>query len=295
MTVANLGYLILSSADLPGWRKFGCDTIGAMDAETGDNSVGLKVDEHPFRVLVEHGDEDKLTAIGWEMASGSAYQAMSEKLARAGLTLRAGSAEEAARRCVTEFFATTDPAGNPIEFYHGRTGIGGGFASPAGVAGFVTGEMGLGHIVVPAAENLQETRDFYIDVVGLALSDDLTVTLPDERMPKVRVYFLHAANPRHHSLALCSLPSPTGVIHLMLEMENLDDVGRCLDRVQAAGWSLMASLGRHCNDNMLSFYVNGPAGVSVEIGCDGLQLDWEKFEPTVSTVPDRWGHAYQMA
>ena len=55
----------------------------------------------------------------------------------------------------------------------------------------------------------------------------------------------------------------------------------------------MATLGRHCNDNMFSFYVDGPGDVPMEIGCDGLQVDWSDFEPTVSTVPDHWGHAYQ--
>lgn len=295
MRVLNLGYAILSSADLPAWRKCGVETIGAMDASIDTDAVALKIDEHPFRILIEQGEEDRLTAIGWEMRSQEAVIAMRDKLTAAGLMVRDGTSKEAARRRVTGFIATTDPAGNPIEFYYSRTGVGGKFISSAGVTGFVTGDMGLGHIVVPAPSNMEETCDFYKEVIGLAQSDDLTITLPDERMPQIRVYFLHADNPRHHSLALGSLPSPTGIIHLMLEMRDLDDVGRCLDRVQVAGWKLMASLGRHCNDNMLSFYVIGPAGVPIEIGCEGLQLDWNEFEPTVSTVPDFWGHAYQIA
>ena len=44
---------------------------------------------------------------------------------------------------------------------------------------------------------------------------------------------------------------------------------------------------------MLSFYAVGPGGIAVEYGCDGLQLDWETFEPTTSTVADIWGHEYQ--
>lgn len=293
MTVLNLGYVILSSQDLAAWRAFGAETIGAM-ASTDASAVRLKIDEHPFRILVEQGDQSRLTAMGWEMSSEEAVTTMRDRLAAAGIGVSAGSAEEAAKRCVTGFIAAADPAGNPLEFYYGRTGVGAAFESPAGVAGFVTGEMGLGHVVVPALGNLNEARDFYRDVIGLGQSDDLTITLPHEA-PPIRVHFLHADSPRHHSLALGSLPSPTGIIHLMLEMRDLDDVGRCLDRVLAGGWKLMASLGRHCNDNMLSFYVVGPGGVAVEIGCEGLQLDWDQFEPTTSTVPDHWGHAYQMA
>ena len=295
MTVLNLGYVILSSPDLPAWRKFGFEAIGAMNASMDDGAVAMKIDEHPFRILVERGDPEQLTAMGWEMASQQAVAVMRDRLLAAGMEVREGSPTEAARRCVTGFISATDPAGNPLEFYHGRTGVGGAFNSPAGVAVFVTGEMGLGHVVVPGVNDMEETRDFYCKVVGLAQSDDLTITLPDERMPQIRIHFLHAENPRHHSLALGSLPSPTGVIHLMLEMRDFDDVGRCLDRVLAGGWKLMASLGRHCNDNMLSFYVVGPGGITFEIGCEGLQLDWDEFEPTVSTVPDHWGHAYQIA
>ena len=76
---------------------------------------------------------------------------------------------------------------------------------------------------------------------------------------------------------------------------SIDEVGACLDRVTNAGYPLLSSLGRHCNDNMLSFYVFGPGGIAVEYGYDGLQFDnWDEFTPTVSTEGDFWGHAYQM-
>jgi 3,4-dihydroxy-9,10-secoandrosta-1,3,5(10)-triene-9,17-dione 4,5-dioxygenase len=294
MSVANLGYVLLSSVDLPGWRRFGVATIGAMDTAACDDAVALKIDEHPFRMKIIAGNEDRLTAIGWEMSSVQSLDAMQERLVAAGLSVRNGSSEDAELRCVSAFIAATDPAGNPMEFYYGRTGTSEPFTSPAGFKGFVTGDMGLGHIVIPAPANLENTRDFYRDVLGFGQSDDLTITLPNPQMPKIRVLFLHGDNPRHHSLALGSLPSPTGITHLMFELEDLDDVGRSLDRALSGGWKLMASLGRHCNDNMLSFYVVGPGGVVVEIGCDGLQVDWNDFEPTVSTVPDHWGHAYEL-
>ena len=174
----------------------------------------------------------------------------------------------------------------------GRFSCGDPFESPLGVSGFVTGDMGLGHVVVPAADQMANAHEFYTEVLGFGDSDELAITPPVEGAPTMRVLFMHADNPRHHSLALFNQPVPTGIVHLMLEMENIDEVGRCLDRVQAQDIKLMATLGRHCNDNMLSFYAIGPGGVAVEIGCEGLQLDWDAFTPTTSTVPDYWGHAY---
>jgi len=294
MKVSKLGYLIFSTTDSSDWRNFGSDILGAMVIDTVGGDVCLKLDDHPFRILVEPGDDDRLSAIGWELATRADYDALYTRLRSIGLTLHEGDDRRAQKRCVTEYFAAHDPSGNPIEFYYKRTGCGDPFVSPIGVKGFVTGNMGLGHVVIPAAGTLEETHHFYTDILGFGDSDDLTITIPVEGAPDMRVLFMHADNPRHHSLALFNQPSQTGVVHVMLELQDIDEVGRCLDRVQAKNIDLMATLGRHCNDNMLSFYVIGPGGVPLEIGCEGLQLDWAQFTPTVSTVPDHWGHAYQQ-
>lgn len=294
MAIRNCGYVLVEATDLAAWRSFGVDVVGAMEVPAPENAVALKIDDHPFRVFAEQADTDRLAAIGLEMTDSAAYAAMGKRLAAQGLDVRQGDAAGAAQRCVTEFFSVPDPMGNRVEFYHARTGCGTAFSSPAGVSGFVTGDMGLGHIVLAAPGRQEAAYRFYTDILGLAESDDLTIAPMSDAMPEIRVNFLHADNPRHHVVALANLPSPTGVVHLMLEMANVDDVGACLDRVLGKGWSLMATLGRHCNDHMLSFYANGPGGIPLEIGCEGLQIDWSGFAPTTSTVPDFWGHAYQI-
>ena len=294
MTISCLGYVIFSSTDLKDWRHFGTQVVGAMNVARDDTCVALKIDQQPFRILIEPGDADHVSALGFEMAGEIEFSALRDRLESEGFAIRNGSDSEAGNRAVKAFFATIDPAGNPLEFYYSRVLDQTAFLSPIGVKSFVTGDMGLGHVVVPGGEDLEGTYAFYTAVLGLGDSDDLSMQLPGENAPAIRVRFLHAANARHHSLAIASLPSPSGVIHAMLEMEDFDDVGRCHDRVLAAKRQLMASLGRHCNDNMLSFYVVGPGGIPFEIGCDGLQVDWTNFEPTKSSVPDYWGHAYQF-
>jgi 3,4-dihydroxy-9,10-secoandrosta-1,3,5(10)-triene-9,17-dione 4,5-dioxygenase len=292
MAIARLGYLGLSAQDPAAWGPFGTDLLGLMSVAGDGEGVFLKMDDHPFRLMVEKGDEDKLACAGWEVDDAAAYEETVAALEASGATVTRGDEAGAKRRCVTEFCVSADPAGNPIEIYHGRTNVGETFESPQGVSRFLTGDMGLGHVVVPAP-NQDETHTFYRDVLGFGDSDDLTLPPPAEGAPEMRIVFMHAANPRHHSLALFNFPVPTGVVHLMFEVPTIDEVGACLDRVTAAGVPLMATLGRHCNDNMLSFYAIGPGGIAVEYGCDGLQLDWETFEPTKSIVADIWGHEYQ--
>ncbi len=293
MAVSSLGYISLVVTDLEQWRSFATGVIGLMpvgDPDTGDRLL-LKMDDHPYRLSVVAGDEDRLACAGWEFSGAVDYEAAIARLEAAGVEVHRGDAEGAGQRCVTEYASATDPAGNPFELYHGRTACRDDFKSPAGVSHFVTGAMGMGHLVVPAP-NMDETHDFYTEALGFGDSDDLRLPPPAEGAPDQRIIFMHADNPRHHSLALYNFPVPSGIIHMIFEMPDIDQVGLCLDRAQAAGLPLMGTLGRHCNDRMLSFYGFGPGGIGVEVGCDGLQIDWSTFTPTVSTQGDVWGHAY---
>jgi len=298
MTIANLSYVHFSEQSAGSWRGFGCDVLGLMDTPRGDypTTTFLKMDEAPFRVMVTPGKADKLLAAGWEMTNKSDYDALVAKLKDHAIPLTNGSAAESEQRCVSDFVRFSDPAGNVLEVFHGRScpaECAAPFKSPQAIEQFVTGDMGLGHVVLPA-EDQEATHLFYIDVLGFGDSDDLRLTPPAEGAPEIRVIFMHANNPRHHSVALFNGPSPVGIVHMMVEVTSIDEVGACLDRVNAAGLPLLSSLGRHCNDNMLSFYVFGPGGIAVEFGYDGKQHDWSTFTPTVSTEGDFWGHAYQM-
>ena len=293
MSVSRLGFIILGAQKPSEWEAFGRDILGAMTHVSGAGDVCLKIDDHPFRVMVSESEHDQLLSAAWEVDDAEVYEDILKRLSGAGHGAELGSEAEAEKRSVSRFFRSTDPAGNNFEVYYKRTNIGEPFKSPLDVSEFVTGDMGMGHVVVPAP-SLDETRLFYETMLGLRLSDDLTMPGAGEGAPEMRIYFFHANNPRHHSLALFNLPIPSKIVHFMFEVTSIDDVGKCLDRVNKADIPLMASLGRHCNDNMLSFYVFGPGGIPVEYGYDGRQLDLDTFKPTVSTVADHWGHIYNM-
>jgi 3,4-dihydroxy-9,10-secoandrosta-1,3,5(10)-triene-9,17-dione 4,5-dioxygenase len=298
MSVTNLAYIHISETDKGSWAQFGGAILGLMPIERagfGDNSF-LKMDDAPFRVMVSVADEGKLLATGWDTGSQAGFDAMAAKLEAAGITVTAGDSNGAALRCVEQYASAKDPAGNPFEIFHTRTSCADcdvPFVSPTGVKKFVTGDMGLGHAVIPAP-NIDETHAFYTDVMGFGNSDDLRLAPPAEGAPELRIVFMHASNARHHSLALANFPHPVGIVHMMVEVTSIDEVGECLDRVSQAGIPLLSTLGRHCNDNMVSFYAIGPGGIAVEFGYDGLQVDdWSKFTATQSTEGDFWGHAYQ--
>ena len=78
----------------------------------------------------------------------------------------------------------------------------------------------------------------------------------------------------------------------MIEVEHSDDVGLCLDRALRRKVPMSATLGRHVNDKMLSFYMRTPSGFDVEFGCEGLEVDDHSGSLGESTAVSLWGHDF---
>ena len=159
MSVSAAGYLRIASTDTAAWMDFGTTVLGLMDAQIADAAGAqfLRMDDHPFRFMIESGDTDKLIATGLEYPSEAAWQTTLDELTGAGHAVVLGSAEEAQRRYVTAFATVQDPADNTLELYWGRKLDYVPLVSPAGVSGFVTtyqqtGDMGFGHCVLPAPD-----------------------------------------------------------------------------------------------------------------------------------------------
>ena len=147
--------------------------------------------------------------------------------------------------------------------------------------------------MLPVGDDVEALR-FYTDVLGFRLRDSMR--MPGEFVGKepgstAWLRFL-GCNPRHHSLAFLPMPNPSKCVHIMLEVEELDDVGRALERVRKHKVPLSATLGRHMNDQMVSFYVKSPGGFDVEYGTEGLQVDDDKWVARESTAVSYWGHDF---
>src|SRR5690606_28047546 len=97
---------------------------------------------------------------------------------------------------------------------------------------------------------------------------------------------------RHHSLAIGNLPGATySLRHFMLEMPDLAAVGRALDAaLDHDGCTVTSTLGQHTNDHMISFYVDAPGGIAVEIGCGGRVVDDVGWTTSSYTTATAWGH-----
>ena len=146
-------------------------------------------------------------------------------------------------------------------------------------------------MVLPATDPTA-AFDFYTDVLGFLARGAWRVPAPPQHGP-VRIRFL-GINERHHSLAI--VPSmregAPGLIHVMVEVDSLDAVGMALDRVNAEGFQLSSTLGRHTNDKMVSFYVRAPGGWDIELGTDGIRVDEKYYTAEEITADSYWGHQW---
>lgn len=289
--IKSLGYVTVQATDMPRWRQFAFDVLGfAAGGGPDPDSLYLRMDERAARIIVTPGDTDKIVTVGWEVRDAADLNEVKRTLEAAGTPYKELSLAEADSRRVEEVIAFEDPAGTSLEVFHGAVLDHSPVVTPFG-ARFVTGEQGLGHVVLPALD-VPTMFDFYTEVMGFKSRGAFRVPVPPEFGP-VRVRFL-GVNQRHHSLALCpaaTLRDP-GLIHLMVEVDTLDAVGQALDRVNKDGFQLSSTLGRHTNDKMVSFYVRAPGDWDIEFGTEGMRVDESYYTAEEITADSYWGHQW---
>ncbi|SFQ08986.1 3,4-dihydroxy-9,10-secoandrosta-1,3,5(10)-triene-9,17-dione 4,5-dioxygenase [Amycolatopsis arida] len=296
MGIRSLGYLRIEATDMAAWREYGLKVLGMVEGKGADSdALYLRMDDFPYRLVIVPGETDRLAQAGWEAATGEELAEVRRRLEEHGVPVKDGTAELRAERRVDELITFEDPSGNTLEVFSGIALEHRRVVSPYGHA-FVTGEQGLGHVVLSTHDDEASLR-FYRDVLGFRLRDSMR--LPPQLVgrpadgPPAWLRFL-GCNPRHHSLAFLPMPTPSGIVHLMIEVGNTDDVGLCLDRAKRRGVPMSATLGRHVNDLMLSFYMKTPGGFDVEFGCEGRQVDDEKWIARESTAVSLWGHDFSV-
>ncbi len=292
--IKGLGYIRVEATDIDRWRELAFDVLGfAEGSGPEDGALHLRMDERGARLVIAPAATDRVTAVGWEVRDQLALARLRETLEKAGHIVTPMSLEEADARGVEEAFAMDDPGGTPLEFFHGPvldhspvlTGYG---------QKFVTGDQGLGHVVVPSP-NFDETYRFYTETLEFLPRGAFRLPAPPEYGP-LRIRFL-GVNQRHHSLALMPVPEgkDPGLVHVMVEVDNLDAVGRALDQVMKRNFPVSSTLGRHTNDKMISFYVGVPGGWDIEFGTEGALVDESYYTSEEITADSYWGHEWLWA
>ncbi len=283
MRIKSLGYVGFAGKDLEVWKSFAQGLLGAqvsdVKASGGGKALRLRLDAKCQRMLITQSLGESHPYLGFEVEDRDALARAQRTLTEAGIAVQRGSPEDALFRGVDDFVRLTDPMGQTLELYCGLADDLHAFVPSRAMGGFCAGDLGFGHAVLMTTD-FDKSKNFYCDVLGFRVSD--FISLPNRRV------FMHI-NPRHHSLALAESPA-CGIAHLLVEVNEFDDLGRAYDvALRDYPEAITSSLGRHSNDHMTSFYVRTPSGFALEYGWGGRLIgpDWQPHE---LFGPSLWGH-----
>jgi 2,3-dihydroxybiphenyl 1,2-dioxygenase len=289
-SVQRLGYVGISARDLDEWKKYATEVLGhEVVHDSDDQHLFLKMDGHHHRLAVHPAETEDVAYVGWEVGSAANMEALAAQLDAAGVAVTAATPEEAADRRVVDFVHFVDPHSNVrTELHYGPEVV---FMPPyhpqRPIAGFKTDDQGMGHFVTYVADADAAAR-FYEEVLGFGMSDWIVI-------PGMGRFgaFMHC-NSRHHSLAFFANPAaPHHVHHVMMEQLSIDDVGTGYDLALQRDL-VTATLGRHLNDHMVSYYFKNPGDWHFEIGWGGREIDpatWQvEHYNGLQPGGGEWGH-----
>ena len=285
--IVALGYLAVTAGDTDAWERFATSLLGLQLAQRRpDGTCVFRLDDYAYRFAVEPGSADDVAFIGWEVRDDVALDALASRLRAHGVAVTADTGALATDRCVQRLITFHDPDGTRHEAFTGPLlQPNDPFVSPRSIGPFVTGDQGLGHVVLVTGD-LERQQRFFCEVIGFRLSDTIDAQTPSG--PR-SFTFLHCSR-RHHSLAFARIPSLKRLAHVMFQTSDLDDVGLTCDVAQRQGHAIVATLGRHTNDRMFSFYVRSPSGWEVEFGADAVTLDDGTWHVRRYDRTSVWGH-----
>src|SRR5437588_4989175 len=280
MNLNALGYVGIRTRNLEDWASYGTRLLGMQLVDQSRGTLALRMDDRKQRFIVHTDEDDGPSFYGWEVADAAALDALAAHLEKSAVKVVRGSRALPDERRVKDLIVFADPIGNRLEAFHGAEIASEPFQPGRSISGFRTGPLGMGHAVL-TVERLDDVIPFYRGVLGFGLSDYI--------LKPFKAFFFHV-NPRHHSLAFLETGT-NGIHHMMVELFSLDDVGQAYDIALEEPDRIGATLGRHTNDYMTSFYSWSPSDFMVEYGWGGRIVEpgnWTAEEYT--TGPSLWGH-----
>jgi len=289
--IANLGYVGFGVSDIQAWRDYATRILGAEEGSlSSDGAIRLRLDHHAYRILLVDDPADDIIFAGFEVRDAEALDALGARLTSMGVEFQIVTEEDLKARDVLGMLRFVGPDGLMCEAYYGPLiHSEHPFRSPRSISGFVTGEQGIGHLNLFVSSN-EEAKAFFCDALGFVVSDYIDMKVDNRDITGT---FLHC-NPRHHSIAYVEADSPKKLHHLMLQVRSLDDVGSTLDLVQSEGVKVSASLGKHTNDEIVSFYMKTPSGFDLEYGWGGIEVHDAEWRVQRHIAISVWGHRPAM-
>jgi 2,3-dihydroxybiphenyl 1,2-dioxygenase len=284
--VTELGYIGFGVKNLEQWKQFAAQILALEVVDEGESDrCYLRMDYWHHRFVLHSDPSDDLMYLGFRVAGPDEFGEMQRQLSEAGIKVRVGSENEANERHVLQVMKLEDPEGNPVEIFHGPElqKVKPFYPGRRMHGRFKTGAGGLGHCII--RERDAEAAYRFYKLLGMRGSVEYKFRFPKGTVTPI---FMHC-NERDHSVAFGIGEQEKRFNHVMIEVDNLDDVGLTHDIVRREKVPVRLTLGKHANDHMFSFYFRTPSGWMVEYGYGARAASEQSefyYEDTFGHHPD---------
>ena len=243
-----LGYASLQVRDVTATTAFYRDIVGLAVARKDARTAWLRCSDKPYDIVLEQGDIPGLRRVGFELESDAELEKAYDRLAERGYAPIWSDTDLCAAHCVRRAFRFANPAtGLGLDFYVGQELACDAYETS--VAEIVR----LGHVVINV-KSYADAHRFWIEDLGFAVSDHVPG----------RIAFLRCwPNPLHHSFALLEGPSD-GLNHINFMVQDIDDIGRAMNRMKKADVPIVFGPGRHLPSTSIFLYFLDPDGMTNE-------------------------------
>jgi 2,3-dihydroxybiphenyl 1,2-dioxygenase len=286
MEILGIGYLGFETPSPEKWRAFGTEILGFNVGQVPKGVPGttyLRMDDCDYRLAFHPGPIDRLAYIGWEVPGRDEYRAALARFKEYGVEVTIGDKALCELRGVREVARFQDPAGYSHELFYAPLTSPGSFIPSRPHAAFEAGVKGVGHVVLISPVPLEAIDHLFQEVMGFKF-----VT---HGFAGVATFLNPKRNPRSHCIAYAYIPEKLGIHHFGMPVASLDSLGVTYGLVQKRGDSLQATLGRHTQDPVVSFYHYTPGGFLLETFWE--ERPWNEAGPISQVNPHDmsiWGH-----
>src|SRR5215831_13666291 len=148
MGIEALGYIGVRAKDVDDWAGYGEKLLGLQRIDKSRSTLAFRMDDRKQRLVVDADGGQGISFFGWEVADATALDAVAARIEAAGIKVARGSRALAGERHVVDLIVLNDPAGNRLEIVRGAETATDALQPGLKVAGFRTGPLGMGHVVM---------------------------------------------------------------------------------------------------------------------------------------------------
>lgn len=276
-----LGRIELNVTDLARSRRFYEEVVGLQYVDTGpDGEVRLRCDHDHHSLVLHPSTGAGLRCAGFMLEDMAQFDPLLDRLTGAGLSVHEVSPQTCAARGQQRAIRVFEPlVGATLEFYVPSADSARPFEPT------VTRIQRLGHVVFNTP-NVARAVAFWRDVLNFRESDSV-----GEFITFMRCW----PNPYHHGIGIAKFEREC-LHHVNYMVTEIDDIGRALSRLKAAGSDVVFGPGRHPASDSVFLYFLDPDGMTMEYSF-GMEAFPETFpreprriEPSPLSL-DYWGSA----